>query len=357
MMTETKLRVLDTLSRTIGETHSIRSLAGEVEAYHGTGHYRNVHEQLQELATEGIVSFQKAGRSKVPRLRLNRSDFADRMALLELWRKQMLLENRPATTEAISHLEGTLGGTPHVRSISLAEPHTNLNLRRLEPLILLEDTSHQEQTTGGSDIELGLAKELATLESDTSLRIDPWFLPAHRYGAWLTARDANPAPRILLSQICLWHPQAFWRSIQDSLPPGGGLAPNPPTRLSSLDEAALAWNLSRWGYEEFGGELDDQATPLCPEAASIGALGADRPRWIGAASVILTKAEIEPTLLLYLAKAEGRASQLAGILEILNDRQPDPNLMRTLGLLAAFDIEAAPIEQDMVLDAVELYGG
>lgn len=356
-MSATKLRVLDTLARTIGGSHSIRSLADQVEEHHGTGHYRNVHDQLQALEGDGIVSFRKAGRSKVAHLRFDRAGFPDTMATLELWRKRGLLDDRPAAAEAISRLETTLASDEHVLSIGLAEPHRNIKLRRLDPLILLRGPTQHAPRSDQPAIERGLAEQLATLERDLSLRIDPWIVPAQRYGERLRARDASPAPRILRSEICIWHPQAFWHSVAASLPHGEGLAPESPARLASLDEAALAWNLTRWGYEERGRELDDQATPLCPEAAAIGALAAEIPRWIGAAGVVLTKAEIEPTLLAYLAKAEERAGQLAGVLQVLADRRPDPSLEQTLDLLDALGVEATTIEQDMVLDAVELYGG
>lgn len=353
----TTLRVLDTLSRRIGESESIRSLADQVEEHHGTGHYPNVHEQLDRLQEEGIVRFEKAGRSKIPHLRFDRVGFPDTMATLELWRKDKLLKDRPAAAQALIHLEANLANDEHVLSISLAEPHRNLKLRRLEPLVLLRSRRRGEVRSDEREVELELTEQLANLEEDTSLRIDPWILPAQRYGEWLRAPEASPAPRILRSEICLWHPQAFWRSIAESLPHGEGLAPETPARVASLDDAGLAWNLTRWGYEERGRELDDGGPALCPETVTIGALAKEIPRWIGAAGVVLTKADIQPALLAYLAKAEEQGDQLAGILEILLEREPTQALQHTLDLLNALGIESTTIEQDMVLDAVELYGG
>lgn len=348
-----RFRVLDTLARTIGESHSLRSFADQVKSNHGTGHYPNVHDQLERLARDDIVSFHKAGRSKVPRLRFDRTGFADEMATLELWRKRQLLEARPTAAEPLDQLETSLAEADSVLSVCLAEPDRNLRLRRLEPLVLIQDTDPEAPCSD----EGALAERLAELQAETSLRIDPWIVPARGYGERLRAREANPAPRFLHTETCLWHPQAFWRTVAEALPHGEGLAPETPARLASLAQPALAWNLTRWGYEERGRELDDQATRLCPEAATVGALAADVPRWTGAAGVVLAKADIEPALLVYLAKAEDEGERLGGIVEVLHEREPDPQLAQTLGLLEAFEIEPEPIEHDMVLDAVELYGG
>lgn len=346
-------RALDTLARTIGESHSLRSLADQVQSIHGTGHYPNVHDQLERLAEEDIVSFHKAGRSKIPRLRFDRTSFADTMATLELWRKHQLLEARPTAAEPLDRLETSLAEESSVLSVCLAEPDRNLRLRRLEPLVLIQDTDSEVP----SPQEVALAERIAEIQRDTSLRIDPWIVPARRFGTYLRTRDANPAPRILHTETCLWHPQAFWRTVADGLPHGEGLAPETPARLASLEQPALAWNLTRWGYEERGREVDDDGPRLCPEAATVGALAADVSRWTGAAGVVLSKADIDPSLLAYLAKSEDEAGRLAGILETLQEHEPKNSLEQSLVLLKARGIEAEPIEQDMVMDAVELYGG
>lgn len=348
-----RFRVLDTLARTVGESHSLRSFAEEVKSSHGTGHYPNVRDQLERLAQEGMVSFEEAGRSKVPRLRFDHTGFADTMATLELWRKRQLLEERPTAIEPLNRLEASLSEEASVLSVCLAEPDRNLRLRRLEPLILI----HGDDSDAASSEEVALGERVADIQAETSLRIDPWIVPAPRYAEWLRARDANPAARILHTETCLWHPQAFWRTVAEALPHGGGLAPETPARLASLDQPALAWNFTRWGYEERGRELDDQASRLCPEAVTAGALAADVPRWTGAAGVVLAKADLDASLLAYLAKSEDEAGRLAGIVEILQDHEPRPSLEHTLALLEALGIEAEPIERDMVMETVELYGG
>ncbi len=365
-MDTTTLRVLDTLARTIGESHSIRSLAEQVEVHHGTGHYPNVHEKLQGLASEGVVSFEQAGRSKVPRLHLQRTGIADTMATMELWRKHQLLSDRANAAEAIQRLEAELSAEEAVLSVCLVDAGRNLKLRRLEPLVLLRD---QAQPMGAGNpghadgreriraSELHLTETLAGLEQRLSLRIDPWVVDVGTFGEHLRAGDANPSPRILRTETCLWHPQAFWRAIAGSLPHGGGLASETPARLAELEVPALAWNMGRWGYVERGRAVDEQATPICPEAVAIGALASRNPRWQAAAGVILSKADLKPTLLTYLAKANDLQGELAGLLQMLHNRRPDPRLSDTIKLLQARDVEPHPIEQDMVNQALESYGG
>jgi hypothetical protein len=352
-----RFRVLDTLARTIGESHSLRSFADEVESAHGTGHYPNVHEQLQRLEDAGTVSFEKAGRSKVPRLRFERADLPDTMAALELWRKRALLAEHPNAREPLARVEETLAGDERVRSVSLIASERNLRLRRLELLVLLHETPPEATREAEMHREMELAERLSELENDTALRVDAWPVPADDFADRLTSREASPAPRVLRSQTCVWNPQAFWRGVADGIPHGTGLAPATPSRLSSLEEGEIAWNLSQWGYEERGRALDKEATGLCPEAVAIAALAADIPRWIGAAAVVLAKADIDPTLLVYLAKAEDETGPLGGIVEILHDRDPIPALAHLLQLLEALGIEPERIEQDMVADALDLYGG
>ncbi len=349
----TEFQILDTLARQTGGSPSIRSFTEKVDHYHGKAHYANVHKALQGLAEEGIVTFRASGRSKIPGLRFQNPGFLDAMATLELWRKRTLLKERPNASEPLKRLESSLAEKGSVLSVCLTEPDRNLRLRRLEPLILIQDTNSQPVPSQEAD----LAEEMAELQSATSLRIDPWIVPAQRFENYLRARQANPAPRILHTETCLWHPQAFWRTVATALPHGEGLAPQTRSRLASMEESALAWNLTRWGYEERGRELDDHGPRLCPEATVIAALAANVPRWTGAAGVVLAKANIDPTLLVYLAKSEDQAARLAALAEILQRHQPRPILEHTLTLLDALKIGAEPIEQGMVMETVELYGG
>jgi hypothetical protein len=351
-----RFRVLDTLARTIGESHSLRSFADEVESAHGTGHYPNVHEQLQRLEDDGTVSFEKAGRSKVPRLRFQRADLPDTMAALELWRKRALLAEHPSAREPLARVEDRLTSDERVRSVSLIAPQRNLRLRRLELLVLLHGTPQGTTQEPGPHREVELAERLSELEDDTALRVDAWPVPADDFADRLTSREASPAPRVLRSHTCVWNPQAFWLAVAKGLPHGTGLAPATPNRLSSLEEGEIAWNLSRWGYEERGRALDEEATALCPEAVAVAALAADVPRWIGAAAVVLSKADLDANLLAYLAKSEGQAGRLGEIVKILYDRDADPALAHLLQLLEALGIEPERIEQDMVADALDLYG-
>jgi DNA-binding transcriptional ArsR family regulator len=352
-----RFRVLDTLARTIGESHSLRSFADQVKNAHGTGHYPNVRNQLRRLQSEGIVTFEKAGRSKVPRLRFEQTGFPDTMAALELWRKRSLLDDEPTAREAMAKVEAKLTHDGRVRSMSLVDPERNVELRRLELLVLVQHS--RQQAAGGQQLErdLDLATRLADLENDTALRVDAWAAPADRFGERLTSPNANPAPRILRDQTCIWNPQALWRSVAASLPHGTGLAPSTPRRLSSVEEDQIAANLARWGYEERGREVAERSTSLCPEAVVVAALVADIPRWIGAAGLVLAKADFDPGLLTYLAKAEDQADRLAGIVEILHERDPDPEFEHTLQLLEALEVQPQRIEQAMVTDALDLYGG
>lgn len=350
-------RVLDTLARELGNPLSIRELAKQVESHHGTGHYANVYEKLQKLADEGLVTFQTSGRSKIPRLRLDHTALTDTMANLELWRKRQLLDKRPSAAEALHRIEDELGEDPGVLSICLIDAERNLKLRRLELLILLRDRRGNHRSAHSIASELRLMEAVSKLSRDTSLRLDPWVVSADEFGELLTGRDANPAPRALHGETSLWNPQAFWRAISEHLPRADGLAAESPRRLGSVPEDIFARNLIRWGYEERGRELDVTPTPICPEAVAVGALASGIPRWHGAAAVVLSTASFRPTLLAYLAKSEDVQDEMGGILTALQNRRPKPEAEHALDLLQVLGAEPEPIEQDMVTNALELYGG
>lgn len=351
-MDKTRRRILDTLARTLGQTHSIRGLVDEIEQLHGTAHYPNVHDELHELAEEGIVSFDEAGRSKVPRLSLANPRFPDAMAKLELWRKDKLLDETSQKANAILHVEEDLADEADVLTLGLVDAERNLTLRRLEPLVLVR-TDADRKEEGAVHRLTGRLEELA---SDTALRVDPLVLSQETFLQLLQAGEANPIPRLLRNQTCMLDPQRFWRGIQISLGSWASLASATPARLGEIPGDTVAWNLARFGYTEHGRDLDGRGTAVCPEAVIVAALGSDAARWIGAAGVVLSKADHEPPLLAYVARAEDEAKRLLGVLHALGGPDTSERTAETVDLLEASGVEPEEIETDLVQEALELYG-
>jgi hypothetical protein len=141
--------------------------------------------------------FQEAGRSKIPRLTFGRRGFCDTLAALEFWRKRQLLKHSPAAAQAVDRLEDALASHEDVASVSLVQPERNLRLRRLEPLVLTRPRDREE----ADRTSIRVARQIAALETETSLRIDPWIASTEQFADPLTAprptrHPASSTPRL-----------------------------------------------------------------------------------------------------------------------------------------------------------------
>lgn len=350
-------RVLDTLARTLGRSHSIRGLTREVERLHGTAHYPNVHQALADLEEEGLVRFEEAGNARVPRLALGADGLPDAMAAVELWRKRALLEAAPGHGPAVRGLEAALGDAPGVGSVSLVDAATNLTRRRLDVLVLRRRSADDG---ADDDAEVRLAQRLGRAADRVGLRSDGLIVPEDALASLLRGADANPVPRMLRDATCLWNPQAHWHVVAGAAPRGGAaLAPATPARLADLDQDAVRANLARYGYVERGAGPPGgarTAEALCPEAVAVAALAQGKARWVGAAAVVLAKAAYRPTLLAYLAKAEDLADEAAGLLGVLTEVGDEGRRDHTLSILEAFGATPADVDRGVVGDALDLYG-
>lgn len=354
---ESELRILDALAQTIDEPLPISALADRVQARSGSGPSFDAEESLSSLADEALVGFREVDGARIPSLRFSHTQFPDAMASVELWRKRRLLADRPACALTLQRLTSTLTGEGPIVSVCLGDPERNLSLRRLEPVVLTQAPTDQGGGRDPARVQRRITERTRHVEATVPLRIDPLIVPAQRFGELLTVPGANPASRLLRNQTCIWHPQAFWQIVARHLPHGRGLAPASPRQLDSLGEDLVAWNLARWGYEEMGRRLECDEGNLCPEVAAVGALASGRPRWVGAAGVVLAKAEVDPGLLVYLAKAEGEAGRLMGLLEAIHNRQPGGGLEQALEVLDVMDVELRGIDPGTVEEALDLYGG
>jgi hypothetical protein len=110
------------------------------------------------------------------------------LAALEFWRKRQLLKHSPAAAQAVDRLEDALASHEDVASVSLVQPERNLRLRRLEPLVLTRPRDREE----ADRTSIRVARQIAALETETSLRIDPWIASTEQFADPLTAPQGQP---------------------------------------------------------------------------------------------------------------------------------------------------------------------
>ncbi len=68
MLSGTEFKIIDTISREIGNPISIRGLTTEIKQEFGSAHYPNIYNALLGLKDKNIIQIEKQGNASIPLL-------------------------------------------------------------------------------------------------------------------------------------------------------------------------------------------------------------------------------------------------------------------------------------------------
>jgi hypothetical protein len=342
------LRILDTLSSSIGDSLSMNQLTERIKDAYGTAYYANIYQKLQDLKKEGLLTLDPIGRSSNVKLNFQNYLLIDALAEMEIEKKRNLLKKRTTLLPFLTEMEQAFKDTYAIKSISAINPAKNLKLNRIELLFLIAETPDYHTQTAD------LLKETQKLQNKHNLKIDSLILNKTDFRELTTSGETNPLREALNEKIIFFCPQAFWSQIKEIAEKTEIKASKTETKPASLPDSDIAFNLNRFGYREIGRPID-QGRKICIEYITIALQLKDDARLQEAAQIILAKNSFKSYVLAFLSKKFDTAGKLLGMLKILNEIKPTQEISQTIDLLNVLNTQEIPAEKESILQKLRLY--
>lgn len=316
-MIEQEFRILDILSREIGNSISIRQIAAKILDTYGSGDYKNIYAAIKEMEKKKIIILEQAGKSSITRLNFENYLITDLLAEMELMRKQDFLSGKQEMQMLMMEIDTLLHNLPFIKSISLMSPERNTKLNKAELLFHLKNPNRK--STEETKIEIN--EIMTSLQRMHNIRIDHLILEDEMFLDLLKSNESNPAREMLHNKIAALYPQGFWMSIRGEILRGSKIiAEENETNPAKITEEDLVFNLARFGYTEFGPKIKE-GKMICIEYIITAILFHNDARRIDAIPIIIAKNSKKTNydLLLFLARKYNFEGRILGILRTLRN--------------------------------------
>jgi hypothetical protein len=341
-------RILEEITSSIGDSLSINELTNRVKGKYGSAYYKNIYDKLQELKNDGLLNLEPIGRSSSIKLNFENYLLIDTLSVMEIEKKLKLLCNKTNLFSLFTEMDKSLSDKCCIRSISTINPLKNIKLNRIELLLLLNEThDYFDQTIELQKITLDLQRKF-------NLKINSLILDTKDFFCLLISDEINPVREALSQQITLYNPQAFWRQISEIAQKNQIKTLQAETKPLSIPDSALNFNLNRFGYSEFGTSIA-QGKKFCIEYITTSLLLKEEARGIDAVAVILAKNSFNSNLLAFLSQKYEVTPRLLGILEVLRQTNPKPEVENTAKILKAISTQELPADEIGIRQKLELY--
>jgi hypothetical protein len=347
-MDKVTIRILEEISSSIGDSLSINELTNRMKGRYGSAYYANIYKKLQDLKSNSSLNLELIGRSSSIKLNFENYLLIDTLSEMEIEKKIEFLSKRTSLFSFFTEMDKSLSGRCCIRSISAINPLKNIKLNKIELLFLLNKTPDYPNQT----IELN--KVTLNLQRKHNLKINNLILDVNDFFDLLTSDEINPIKEALRQQITLYNPQAFWSQIKEIAQKNQIRTIHTETKPLIIPDSDLTFNLNRFGYNEFGTAFVE-GTKFCIEYVTTSLLLREEARGVDAVAVILAKNNFNSNLLVFLIQKYEVSSKLLGILNVLLQTNPKPEVANTVKILKAIAPQKLPADENNIRQKLELY--
>jgi hypothetical protein len=342
------LRILDTISSYLGDSLSINQLTERIKATYGTGHYANIYRKLQDLKKEGLLSLDIIGKSSIIKLNFQNYLLIDLLAEMEIEKKMEFLKARNDLFILLAEMDKSLNSMCSIKSISSINPVRNIKLNRIELLFLLRKASNYHDET------VELYREMQKLQNKYNLRIDSLILDEDDFSYLVRSNEINPLREALTAKIVFFCPQAFWSEIRSISEESEIRTIRTETRPADISDLDLVYNLSRFGYKEFGSTLE-QGKKFCIEYLVTALLLQSDARRTDAVPIVLAKNTFRSNLLTFLSQKFGTSGKLLRLSKALQNIKPNREVEKTTKLLEILNVNETQADERSILEKMRHY--
>jgi len=315
---------------------------------YGSAYYANIYEKLQDLKEHGLLNLEPIGRSSSIKLNFENYLLIDTLSAMEIEKKIEFLSKKANLFPFFSEMDKSLSEKCPIKSISAINPQKNIKLNRIELLSILN------KTTDYIDQTIELQKATLNLQRKYNLKINNLTIDTNDLLDLLASDEINPVREALSQQIVLYNPQAFWRQIKETARKNQIRTLHTETKPLSIPESDLNFNLNRFGYSEFGTGFV-AGKRFCIEYVVVALLLREEARGIDATAVILAKNNFNSNLLTFLSQKYEVSPRLLGILIVLQQTCPKPEVDNTVRILKAISSKELPADEVSIRQKLELY--
>lgn len=355
-MDETTLRILDILSREIGNPLSINELTQKIEKIHGTAHYANIYDKINYLANENIIKIAKTGKSSIATLNFENYLLIDLLAEIELRRKQSFLKNRQEMQMLFMEINTYLHDLQFIRSICMINPEKNAKLNRAEFVIHLKKSDNRKNI---QETKIAIHSIIENLQKAHNIKIDYFLLENEMFLNLLRSNEVNPLQEMLYSKIVILHPQDFWTEIKNAIKNGINIMlKEEETNPAKIKDIDMVYNLARFGYVEFGPQIK-QGKTICIEYIITAILFQKNARRNDAIPIIIAKnsKKINYNLLLFLSRKYGFEGRILGMLRALRNLVAHgvKSINEPIKLLETMKVNEIKADQKSIKEKMKVY--
>ncbi len=355
-MLDIEFRILDVLSREIGNTLSINKIAEKVKTLYGSGDYKNIHVAINHMSKDKIVTLEQAGNTSIANINFENYLIIDLLLEMELRKKRDFLKSRQEMQMLMLDLDTYLYDQDLIHSVSIANPGRNAKLNKIEFLVHLKKSDNGEMIY---ETKQGIYAVLNRLQMVHTMKIDVLVLEDNDISYLVKSNEANPVREMLYDKITIFNSQNFWLWMRKEIIKGMKIKiEESQTHPAKMSEEDLVYNLARFGYTEFGPTVK-AGRQICIEYVIASIMSHKDARRIDAVAIILAKNTkvTNYDLLLFIALKYEFAGKMLGILKSLRNLVAHAKVavVEPMRLLGAMNVQEIKADEKRMKDRLKLY--
>ncbi|MDE1814506.1 MAG: hypothetical protein KGH87_04020 [Thaumarchaeota archaeon] len=355
-MLDVEFRILDVLTREIGNSLSINKIAEKVKTLYGSGDYKNIHVTINNMNEDKTIILDQAGNTSIASINFENYLIMDLLSEMELRKKRDFLQHRQEMQMLMLELDTYLYDQDLIQSVSLITPERNAKLNKAEFLVHLKKSNNKKMVY---ETKIGIYAILNHLQMIHTMRIDVLVLEDSEVFDLVKSNEANPVREMFHDKITIFNSQNFWLWVRNEIIKGIKIkTKETQTHPAKISEEDLVYNLARFGYTEFGPKIKE-GKQICIEYVIAAMIFSKDARRIDAITIILAKNTTSTNydLLLFISRKYGFAEKILGMMKSLRDLVAHTKMVveEPIKLLEAMNIEEIKADEKRMKDRLKLY--